>query len=295
MNVLHTDHLSKSYGARRAIDDLSLELEEGTVCGFLGPNGVGKSTALRILMGLLRPSSGRASLFGLDCWRDGLRIRADVGYLPGDLRLYPWLTARLAFRLVGRIRRRALVAPGLALAERFDLEPDVTVRTMSRGMRQKLGLILALAGKPRLLLLDEPTSGLDPIIQDRLLTYLRELKEAAHTIFFSSHTLSEVERLCERVVILKAGRAVADTSLESLRSRAQRDVVLRWEDSAAPEGASLPEFLELREQTPTEWRCTLCGSAATLTRWLAEQRLADFSVGPPDLERLFRSFYGGSQ
>ena len=294
MNVLLTEDLSKHYGARRAVDGLTLRLPEGTVCGFLGPNGVGKSTTLRILVGLLRPSSGRATLFGRDCWSEGAQIRADVGYLPGDVRLYSWLTARVALRLAGRVRRRDLLPAGLALAERFELEPDVPVRKMSRGMRQKLGLILALAAKPRLLILDEPTSSLDPIIQDRLLAYLRELKENSHTIFFSSHTLSEVERLCERVVILKDGRSVADTSIDSLRARAPREVTLRWSDAASARGRVVPEFLDLREETSTEWRLALRGDPADLAQWLAQQRLADFTVGPPDLEKFFRSFYTGT-
>ena len=172
MNTIEVDSLSKSYGRRVGVDGLSLSVGDGTLFGFLGPNGSGKSTTIRVLLGLLRPDRGQARVFDLDCWRQSARIKADVGYVPGDLRLYPWLTGRNALKLFGQIRERDLNEQGRALAGEFKLDLEVPVRHMSRGMRQKLGLILAMAHRPRLLVLDEPSTGLDPLIQDRLFARL---------------------------------------------------------------------------------------------------------------------------
>jgi len=291
VSVLETENLSKSYGERRALDGLRLSLAEGTVCGFLGPNGVGKSTTIRLLMGFLRPTSGRASIFGRDCWRDSTRVKEDVGYLPGDLRLHAAMTSRQMLRLFGRIRRRDVLGAGLELAEELGLEPDLRVERMSRGTRQKLGLVLALAHEPRLLILDEPTTGLDPIVQERLIQRLRTLAAAGHTVFFSSHTLSEVERLCDRVVMLRGGRRIVDATLEELRREAHREVVLDWQDEKAAASTSPPPGIERLERTGTRWRFTIHGSAEELLPWLGKQPLRDLCIGSPDLESLFQSHY----
>ena len=291
MNVIVTRHLTKHYGRRVGIEALDLSVPEGVVYGFLGPNGSGKTTTIRILMGLLRPGGGEARILGLDCWRTSARVKAEVGYLPGDLRLYPWLTGNAALRIFGRARGRDLSKAGRELADYFEFEPDVRVRAMSRGMRQKLGLILALAHEPRLLILDEPTAALDPLMQDRLNLRLRDLASRGATVFFSSHTLSEVELLCDRVAILREGRLVADESLDDLRRRARRQVIVRWGTGVRQEELRTPGFLELHERNGCEWRCSLTGNASELVRWAAAQPIKDLSVGQPDLEQLFRGFY----
>ena len=291
MTVIHTQQLSKRYGRRIALDSAELNVADGEIFGFLGANGAGKTTAIRLLLGFLRPSHGRAAIFGLDCWRDSARIKRDVGYLPGDLRLYPWLTAQRALRIVGRVRGLDLRKRGAELAARFQLEMDLRVRRMSRGTRQKLGLIMALAHKPRLLVLDEPTSGLDPVMQGVLASYLRELASAGHTVFFSSHTLREVETLCDRVAVVRQGRVIADETLQSLRARARRTVELVFADEEAAAGALLPAFLQPRRRDGDRIFCELEGEATPLVRWAAGQPLADITISPPDLETLFRKFY----
>jgi ABC-2 type transport system ATP-binding protein len=215
--IIETRDLCRGYGRRVGITAVDLNVREGQIFGFLGPNGAGKTTTIRVLLGLLRPTSGVATVFGLDCWHRSHRIKQEVGYLPGDLRLYPWLTGEAALRMVGRIRGRDLMPAGRRLADRYQLEMSVQAKAMSRGMRQKLGLILALAHKPRLLILDEPTSGLDPLMRDELSGHLRELAAEGHTVFFSSHTLSEVEQLCDHIAIVRAGRIAADESLPKSR------------------------------------------------------------------------------
>ncbi len=291
MSAIVIEHLTKRYGRRVGIDGLSLEVPEGTLFGFLGPNGSGKTTTIRVLVGLLRPTAGTARIFGLDCWRDSPRIKVEVGYLPGDLRLYPWLTCRDALRLFGRVRGRDLTVAGGDLAEAFGLEPDVRVRSMSRGMRQKLGLILALAHQPRVLILDEPTAALDPLVQQKLFQHLRALASAGHTIFFSSHTLSEVEQLCDRVAILREGKVVADETLDTLRAQARRVVTIRWREDAKPEAAAPPEFLSVHQQENRQWQAVLTGSVMDLVRWSAAQPIEDLSIGQPDLTSLFRRHY----
>lgn len=291
MSVLDAEGLSRYYGRRVGLDHLDLTLQEGSICGFLGPNGVGKTTTIRLLLGFLKPTRGRARILGLDCWRESHRIRGDVGYLPGDLRLYSWLTARVALQLFGRIRKRDLMAKGLELAEDFGLELDVSVRSMSRGMRQKLGLILVLSHEPRLLILDEPTASLDPVMQEKLKQRLLGLASRGHTVFFSSHTLSEIEPLCERVVILRAGRVVADSSVKDLRARAQRQIILRWNNAEDARKIEPPSDLEILERQERLWRAALRGSVQGLLRWLAAQPVEDVMIGQPDMETLFQQYY----
>ncbi len=290
MDMIITRALGKSYGRRVGLHRLDLIVPCGQVFGFLGPNGAGKTTTIRMLLGLLRPTTGEARILGHDCWQAAHRVKAEVGYVPGDLRLYPWLTADRALRLFGRIRRRALVARGLELADQFNLDPTVSVRRMSKGMRQKLGLILALAGAPQLLLLDEPSSALDPLMQKLLYRRLRELADRGHTVFFSSHTLSEVEQLCDRVVILREGSVVADERLDDLRRRAGHQVTIRWSAGSTP--SEPPDgLLVIRRRTAATWQARLSGSPADLLRWLSHQSVDDLTIGQPNLESLFRAYY----
>jgi ABC-2 type transport system ATP-binding protein len=291
MAVIETRALTRSYGVRRGVEHVELAVPEGSLFGFLGPNGAGKTTVIRVLMGFLRASGGEARIFGLDCWRDGPRVRAEVGYVPGDLRLYHWMTGESALRIVGAVRGRDIMRHGGELAEQFELDLRVRVRLMSRGMRQKLGLILALAHEPRLLVLDEPTASLDPLMQERLQHRLRALARGGRTVFFSSHSLSEVEQLCDRVAIVREGRIVAQESLEALRKRAGHDVKIVWNDGATPEAA--PAFLRVIRCEGREWHAVLEGPIEPLVAWLGGRGLADLSIGPPDLESLFRRFYSG--
>jgi ABC-2 type transport system ATP-binding protein len=283
--------LTKFYGRRVGIDGLNLSVPAGTLFGFLGPNGSGKSTTIRVLLGLLAATKGRATIFGRDCRREGHIIKADVGYLPGDLRLYPWLTGRRALRFVGNVRGCDLMQPGMKLADDFGLDLDLRVRSMSRGTRQKLGLMIVLAHRPRLLILDEPTASLDPLMQAKLYRHLRGLAAEGHTVFFSSHTLSEVEDLCERVAILRQGRLAADEPLTAMRARARRVVVLRWRPDAVIDGVVLPPNLQVDERRGREWHATMSGAATDVVAWAAGRPLEDLTIGPPDLSAVFQRYY----
>ena len=291
MPAIETHELTRRYGVRRGIERVSLAVPEGSLFGFLGPNGAGKTTTIRVLLGFLKPTAGQASVFNRDVWRDSAAIKSDVGYLPGDLRLYPWLYGELALRIFGGVRGRDLMREGRELAERFALDLRVRVRNMSRGMRQKLGLILALAPRPKLLILDEPTASLDPLMQELLRAHLKQLASDGHTVFFSSHTLGEVEQLCDRVAIVRDGRIVADESLDALRRRAGHDVTIRWKDASATRALQPPPFLHLIERDDALWHAMLNGPVDELIRWLATQAVADLTIGRPDLETLFRRYY----
>lgn len=291
MSDIQTIDLCKSYGARRGVSDINLSVSAGEVFGFLGPNGAGKSTTIRMLLGFLRPQAGRARILGLDCWDQSSEVRRSVGYVPGDVRLYPWLTARRAFEIVGGIRQADLFQRGCELAERFRLEIDLPVRQMSRGNRQKLSLVMALAHHPRLLILDEPTSGLDPLMQDVLADELRDMADAGHSVFFSSHTLSEVESLCDRVAIVRDGRIVADERLATLKEHAPRSVVLSFASPEDAQQCSEPEFARVVGRSGNGVQLELAGTAVELTRWAATLPITDVSIGQPNLESLFRGYY----
>lgn len=291
MNTISITRLTKLYGNRVGVKDVSFDIPAGCLFGFLGPNGAGKSTTIRILLGLLRPTEGSACVFDLDCWGQGRTIKQRVGYLPGDLRLYPWLTCRYALRLFGGIRQCDMETAGLKLAEEFNLDIDCTVRAMSRGMRQQLGLILALAHEPDLLILDEPTISLDPLAQDTLFRHLRRAVQAGRTVMLSSHTLSEVEDLCDQVGILRRGKLVAHERLADLRSQAARHICIRWKEPGQTTSQDAPPFLTNLDRGNVEWNATMTGSAEKLIQWCAQRPIEDVIIEKPELSELFRQYY----
>ena len=291
VSLIDLDHLSRHYGRRRGISRVSLSVREGELFGFLGPNGAGKTTTIRVMLGFLRPSAGAAKIFGLDCWEGSRVIKRQVGYLPGDLRLPAWMNGSSALSIFGAVRGLELARAGQELAEKFDLDLGVKVREMSRGMRQKLGLILALAHSPRLLVLDEPSSALDPLMQQILHELLRQMAAAGKTVFFSSHSLGEVEQLCDRVAIVREGELIVEESLDALRDRAGHDVTIWWSDGPDAQALTPPPFLKLSRQERSLWQGRLQGGITPLLEFLAGKPLADLSIARPDLESLFRSYY----
>ena len=240
MDAIRTDGLSKRYGRGRtgplpagrevvALRDLSIAVRPGEIFGFLGPNGAGKSTAIRLLLGFLHPSAGRAEVLGLDCGTASVAIRSQVGYLPGGIALYDGLTGSDLLDYLGRLGGRPTTARA-GLLERLELSDRTLrrpVRDYSRGMRQKIGIVQALQHDPELAVLDEPTEGLDPLMQRAFYEILDDLRTAGRTIFFSSHVLSEVERVCDRVAIIRRGRLVALEDVGALLERRKRRVELR--------------------------------------------------------------------
>jgi len=209
--------LVKTFGATRALDGLDLEVTDGEVHGFLGPNGSGKSTTIRVLLGLLRPDSGSVRLLDGDPWADAVALHRRLAYVPGDVTLWPQITGGEAIDLIGRLRGGLDPARRAELLERFDLDPTKKARSYSKGNRQKVALVAALASDVELLILDEPTSGLDPLMEAVFQEYVREIRAAGRTVLLSSHILAEAEALCDRVSIIRHGRTVQTGSLDELR------------------------------------------------------------------------------
>jgi ABC-2 type transport system ATP-binding protein len=289
--VIRTEKLTKFYGSHRGIVDVDLEVDKGEVFGFLGPNGAGKTTTIRLMLDLIRPSSGKLELFGLDAQRDSVAIRRRIGYLPGDLHLYERLTPREFLRYFAALRGLDGLGEGEQLAERFELELDRPIKALSKGNRQKVGLVQAFLHRPDLLLLDEPTAGLDPLVQISFNELLREVAADGRTVFLSSHILSEVQRLADRVAIIREGSLELVEAVDTLRARA----FVRVEATFAkppPEKAfaELAGVRELERRGPVVV-LALEGSADPLIKALARHEVLALDSHEADLEDFFLALY----
>ncbi len=251
-NVIETERLTVMYGSRRGIVDVGLAVRRGEVFGFLGPNGAGKSTTQRVLLDVIRPTSGRARLFGLDCRTHGSQIRRQVGYLPGELSLPRGMTAERFLTLLASINGlRVDAAYRRSLIERLGLDPSRKMSQYSRGNKQKVGIVAAFMGKPELLILDEPTSGLDPLVQQTVLEMVREVKADGRTVFFSSHILPEVEAVCDRVGIIRAGQLIQTARVEELTRRQFKRLTLTLRVPPPPDAFALPGVSEIGRDGPS--------------------------------------------
>jgi ABC-2 type transport system ATP-binding protein len=290
--AIQTTGLTKDYGEGRGLFDLDLDVRRGEILGFLGPNGAGKSTTMRLLLDLIKPTSGSATLLGLDSRVDSLEVRRRVGFLPGDLVLYPTLTGSAMLDYLGELRGGVDRRLRDELAERFDAQLDRPLRELSTGNRQKLGLIQAFMHKPELLILDEPIAGLDPLVQQSFHALLKEAAAEGRTVFLSSHTLSEVERVADRVAILRRGRLVVVDSLERLRGIAVQRLEVEFADGA-PTVEELLAVPGVREAS-FEGRHLMVafeGSADALVRAIAAHEVRSIRSRDDDLEEIFLHYY----
>jgi len=286
--------LTKRYGSLTALNDLNLEVVRGEVLGFLGLNGAGKTTAIRLLLDLLRPTSGRAFIFGHDCWMDSLAARAAVGYLPGELGLYPDLTGLEVLNFLAGLNRQPVdKRRRQELLDRLELPlSDLRrkLRQYSTGMKRKLGLIQAFQTDPALLILDEPTEGLDPLMQESFYTLLKDAKQRGKTVFMSSHVLSEVERVCDRIALLRKGELVLLSSMEASRRLAARRVrVVFDQDVVVP--SDFPPGHEFLETGPRIWRLHVAGPVGPLLAVLARLPVHDLAVQEARLEDVVLKYY----
>jgi ABC-2 type transport system ATP-binding protein len=317
-----TEKLSKAYGRRLGIADLDLEVRPGEVFGFIGPNGAGKTTTIRLLLGLIRPTGGRAMVLGRDSRRDSVAVHRAIGYLPGDFGLDVRMTGRQLIRYFSRLRADAgggkggaavaggQSAPGLGratsrtsasetsaqdLADRLGLDLDVPMGRLSRGNRQKIALVQALYHRPPLLILDEPSTGLDPLVQDTFLQILREARDEGRTVFLSSHVLSEVERVCDRIGIVRAGRLAALETTESLLEKRRKRVSLVF---AAPVDASLfaalPGVSDVWVDGP-RLSLRLHDGIDAVIKLASRYTVLDLVVENPTLDEVFMSYYDESR
>jgi ABC-2 type transport system ATP-binding protein len=289
--VITADGLTKSFGTRRAVDRLHLDVAAGEVFGFLGPNGAGKSTTIRMLMGLYQPTAGTARLLGLDPRNDAVAVHRRVGYLPGELALHPRLTGgqHIDFAAAARgLRDRTFLTD---LIERFGVILDRPARTLSKGNRQKIGIVLAMMHRPELLILDEPTSGLDPLMQDEFGHLIRETAAEGRTVFLSSHELDEVQRVADRVAIIREGRLIVTDTVDGLRKSAPRTIEFRFAGGADPRLFSAIDGVQVTEADAGRIAMTVRGSVAPVLRAAAELDPVDVTARPADLDELFLSYY----
>jgi len=298
--LLRTDGLTKRYGRLLALDHLCLELEEGEVLGFLGPNGAGKTTTIRLLLDLIRPTAGSARIGGFDCHRQSLDARRLVGYLPGEMPVYPEMTGRAYLLYLARLGKAMPSATTLdRLLSKFDLGPtqlDRPIRSLSHGTRRKLGIVQALMGDPRLAILDEPTSGLDPLMIEAFAEVVSDLRRGEGTaVFLSSHVLSEVEKTCDRVAVIRDGRLMAVRTIAELREALPRRVTVRFAEGAAAGRPGPPVVPGARVISASAgcWALEIVGPLGPLIDRLAGLPVIDVDIQSPSLEDFVLGLYRG--
>jgi ABC-2 type transport system ATP-binding protein len=290
--AIETTALSVYYGPIRGVHNLELSVQPGEVYGFLGPNGAGKTTTLRVLLDIIRPTTGRARIFGLDCQAEGVRIRRQVGYIPGELSLYSQMRADQYLNMVSSVRGNSTDKTYMnSLCKRLDLDTQRLMRTYSRGNKQKVGLVAAFMGKPDLLILDEPTAGLDPLVQQTVLELVRETRADGRTVFFSSHILSEVQAVCDRVGIIRDGQLVATERVETLTRKQFHRLRMSFEQ-VPPDGVfDLPGVSEVSRMDhiiTLEIRDQL----NTILSQAVQYEVLDLETVPVTLEEVFLAYYG---
>lgn len=292
--VIRLEGLTKYYGRHRGVIDLDLEVHPGEVFGYLGPNGAGKTTTIRLLLDLIRPTRGRALVLGGDPRADGPQLRREVGYLPGDPALYPRMTGGQLLTYLGHLRDGSGLGSAEAMAERLELDLARPIGDLSRGNRQKVALVAALMHSPRLAVLDEPTAGLDPLMQREFYRMVAEAKAEGRTVFLSSHVLSEVERIADRVGIVREGRLVVVEGLEDLKAKALRRLEIHFAGPVPREQFAALAGVQDVLVEGSVLSCTAVGSVDLLVKAAAGYEVTNLVSHEADLEDLFLRYYEGA-
>jgi ABC-type multidrug transport system ATPase subunit len=290
--VIHTERLTKTYGIHRGITEVDLEVEAGEIFGFLGPNGAGKTTTMRLLLDLIRPTSGRAEVFGIETTKDPVAIHRRVGYLPGEFDLYDRLTGADTITYFANLRGGVDAGYIAELVERLDLDPSRRFKEYSKGNKQKVGLVVALQHRPDLLILDEPTAGLDPLIQQAFFEIVREAKADGRTVFLSSHVIAEVDRTCDRVAIIREGRLVQVDRIETIRQLAFHHVELTFSRPLSAEIFTAIDGVSEVEVDGDVIRMRVNGPIGKVIAVAAAHGLIDVISREPNLEDVFLAQYG---
>src|SRR5450631_1263603 len=288
--AIHTEGLTKRYGPAAALDHLDLDVAQGEVVGFLGPNGAGKTTTIRLLLGLIHPTEGRGEIFGLDCQQQPVETHRRLAFVAGEANLWPSLTGAETLHLLGRVQGHVDEAYRDELVARFELDPTKKIRAYSKGNRQKLILIGALMARPDLLVLDEPTTGLDPLMEQAFRQCIHEAKDRGQTVFLSSHILSEVEALCDRVGILRAGKLVEMGTLAEMRHLSSLTIEATF-DGPPPDLSQVPGVSSVHIDGRVV-RCQVLGTVEPLLKVLAAAGVHELLSREPSLEELFLAHYG---
>jgi ABC-2 type transport system ATP-binding protein len=293
--IIEVDSLTKRYGSKRGIIDVSFRVEEGEVFGFLGPNGAGKTTTIRLLMALLRANTGTARIAGLDCWQQSVEIKRLIGYLPGELSLDPNLTGGQILEYFGHLRGGIDQAYLKQLIARLDCDPSRKFRQYSSGNKRKIGIIQAFMHRPRLLILDEPTNGLDPLNQQEFDRMVKEVRDDGRTVFLSSHILTEVEQMCHRVAIIREGQLVRVGLVEELKDIKRQDITITFVNAVPIEafkGLDGVEQVETLADGHT-LRLSVQGQADAVIKAAAQHSIVTLTSHEPSLEDIFMGYYQG--
>ncbi len=291
-SVIHTERLTKSYGVHRGIADLDLDVEQGEIFGFLGPNGAGKTTTMRVLLDLIRPTSGRAEVFGIETTKDPVAIHRRLGYLPGEFDLYDRLTGADTIEYFANLRGGVDRGYVTDLVERLDLDPSRRFKEYSKGNKQKVGLVVALQARPDLLILDEPTAGLDPLVQQTFFEIVREARAEGRTVFLSSHIIDEVDRTCDRVAIIREGRLVQVDRIEAIRRLAFHHVLLSFAAPVAPDVFSAIDGVSDVSSEGSTVQMLVNGPIGAVLAAAAPLGIVDVVSREPNLEDVFLAQYG---
>lgn len=293
MNFIEINQLTRDYGGSRGVFDLSFSVPKGEVFGFLGPNGAGKTTTIRHLMGFVKPEKGKLSIGGLDCWKKSSDIQKTLGYIPGEMAFPEEMTGIGFLRFMAEYRGQKDFARAEKLMEQFELNPKGKLKKMSKGMKQKVGIICAFMHDPDVLLLDEPTSGLDPLMQNRFIDLILEEKQRGKTILMSSHLFEEVERTCDRVGILKAGHLAAVEDTASLKSKKQRSYTVTLSDEEAAREFAL-EKLQVVSREKNRVTVNVRQDMQAFIQAMGRHRVMNIDVAEQSLEEIFLHYYGGN-
>ena len=293
-NVIEIRQLTKDYGNNRGIFDVSLSVKKGEVFGFLGPNGAGKSTTIRHLMGFIQADQGSCQINGLDCLRDHARIQQALGYLPGEIAFMDDMTGLEFIKFMAKMKGMTDLTKAYELMERFELNPQGKIKKMSKGMKQKIGIICAFMHDPELLILDEPSSGLDPLMQNRFIELVLEEKQRGKTIFMSSHIFEEIERTCDRTAMIKDGRLISIEELQTLKASKHKTYQITF---ATPELVEqfMDEGFECKQVESNVIKVVPRNNLNYLLATLSRYDIIDLDITKPTLEELFLHFYGGDE
>lgn len=288
--IIHTDMLTKYYGKIKGIEDVSITVNRGEIFGFLGPNGAGKTTTIRLFLNLLNPTRGEATIFGLDTKKDTLKIKERIGYIPGDLNLYRSMSGKDFLQYMGSLRTKPVAVE--KLCEKFQVTTDRKIKGYSRGMKQKIGIVQAFMHDPELVIMDEPTSGLDPLMQREFYTFLKEEQQKGRTFFMSSHILSEVEKVCDRVGIIKEGSIVAVEDVGALKKKSGKFMEVTFSEKITKKDLDIPGISDISFQDHTaHFRVT--GSMDDVIKHLSQFNIEDLTSKDLSIEDVFMHYYGG--
>ena len=298
MSIIDIQHITKDYGEGRGVFDVSFQVNKGEVMGFLGPNGAGKTTTIRQLMGFLKPDSGSVRILGMDCFHDAHKIAGSLGYLPGEIAFIDSMSGNEFIRFIARMKEMKDTGRADELMKRFALDPSNKIKKMSKGTKQKIGIVCAFMQDPDILLLDEPTSGLDPLMQNAFIELILEEKKRGKTILLSSHIFEEIEKTCDRAAIIRNGRLVAVEDMEHLAKNKQKLIELRFpDDNTASDFASSFKATTASvvsvQQTGSLVTVQIKGNIDALIKAASRYPLNDLDIRTQTLEEIFMHFYGG--